>query len=461
MFAAEPMLLRAYGVLLCLLPFGEAGIPSRKENSQESRICMLPLHQQIHPTSSHIAASAADVAEARAYLAATAREPAPSWMTICTQLDDLAEIQRVAAEFRAKCAHVVLCGTGGSSLGTRALLDICTHPLGLADTAYPTIHLLDSTEPELLEAVFALPPEKTGWLFISRSGGTLETCAQFLAYASRGMHKKSAYAHVITLLNGNPLHRLAQEYGIGVSAHAEPIGGRFSVLSNVGLLPAAIVGMDIAALRQGAASMLGEEGVRYAVEAVQWHVQSRTKGCLTHVMLPYASRLKGWTYWYRQLWAESLGKDGKGTTPLIGLGPLDQHSMLQLLLDGPADKNITTIHIAPDAVAASGGQKLGEGLKLADASLAFLAELRGEEIMHAQAYGTTHSFVNRGIPVREIFLSQLNEQAIGALFMLQMLETVLTARAYGVNAFDQPAVEESKVLAMRFLREAHAALAAS
>ena len=412
------------------------------------------LHQIIHasPKAAVSSISPEMLAQAKDYLAGTAIDQ-PSWKDICTHADDLAEISAIAEQFRQRCDHVVLCGTGGSSLGARALLDLWGDPLGLPNVARPTIHLLDSTEPELLEAAFALPAERTGWLFVSRSGGTLETLAQFLTYISRGQHTKAAFAQVITLSGANPLRQLAEEYGIPVADHAQHIGGRFSILSNVGLIPAAIVGMDIAALRRGAASMLSDEGISMALAATHWHAQCRAAGFLTHVMLPYTSRLKGWTYWHRQLWAESLGKNGKGTTPLIGLGPLDQHSMLQLLLDGPQDKSMTTIHIAPAAVAAAGGNPLGQGLTLTDPSLAFLAKLRGEEIMHAQAYGLTHSFINRGIPVRELRLDNLREETIGALLMEQMLETVLTAQAFSVNAFDQPAVEETKVLAMQYLRD--------
>jgi len=413
---------------------------------------LVSITQKIHsPTPS--ALSAAELKQARNWLAAAAPH-SPSWMDICQQTDDLAAIEKTAQEFIAQCAHVIVCGTGGSSLSARALRDLIAHPLGQPAHGRPQIHLLDSTEPDLLDAAMNLPAASTGWLFISRSGGTLETVTQFLAFISRNLHRRAGMVRVITLAGSNPLRDLAEHYGVPVLEHATHIGGRYSVFSNVGMLPAAILGLDIRAMRAGAASMISDEGMAMALAAAHWHRACWESGHQTHVMLPYSVRLQGWTYWYRQLWAESLGKAGKGTTPLIGLGPLDQHSMLQLLLDGPKDKSITTVHIAPSQAAPVPNRPLDAAVAPEGSLLAFLNSLDGQAIVQAQAHGTTRSFINHHLPVRQLSLPDLREQSVGALLMLQMLETVLVAQLLGVNAFDQPAVEESKTIALASLRGA-------
>jgi glucose-6-phosphate isomerase len=165
------------------------------------------------------------------------------------------------------------------------------------------------------------------------------------------------------------------------------------------------------------------------------------------VMLAYADRLERFTRWYVQLWAESLGKDGKGTTPVAALGPVDQHSQLQLFIAGPRDKLITVITV--DA--------LGRGPRMA----AELAKLAGEpdfagktigDLAAAEGRATAETLAKNGCPVRTIHIEKLDEASLGELLMHFMLETIIAARLLGVDPFDQPAVEEGKVLAKRYLR---------
>jgi glucose-6-phosphate isomerase len=169
--------------------------------------------------------------------------------------------------------------------------------------------------------------------------------------------------------------------------------------------------------------------------------------------MPYVSRLDAFGLWYRQLWAESLGKDGTGTTPINALGPVDQHSQLQLYLAGPRDKLFTLIQLA----SAGSGAKIelaaaGPGAAGEDA-LAPLAGRRLGDLLDAMARATAETLVRNGHPLRLIRLARLDEEVIGALFMHFMLETIVAAGLLGVNPFDQPAVEESKVLARQYLAE--------
>jgi glucose-6-phosphate isomerase len=166
------------------------------------------------------------------------------------------------------------------------------------------------------------------------------------------------------------------------------------------------------------------------------------------VMMAYADRLERFTRWYVQLWAESLGKDGKGTTPLAALGPVDQHSQLQLFIAGPRDKLFTIITVA----------NKGKGPRMP----ADLAKLCGEEtlaektigdLVAAQGRATAETLAKNGCPVRTFHVETVNEASLGELLMHFMLETMIASRLLGVDAFDQPAVEEGKILAKRYIAE--------
>jgi glucose-6-phosphate isomerase len=160
--------------------------------------------------------------------------------------------------------------------------------------------------------------------------------------------------------------------------------------------------------------------------------------------MAYCDRLQRFTHWYVQLWAESLGKNGKGTTPLAALGPVDQHSQLQLFIGGPRDKLFTVVSVE----AAKRGQRIdGE-----------LAKLVGEpggktigDLVAAEGRATAETLAKNGCPVRAIHFDRLDEEALGELMMHFMLETIIAAHLLGVDAFDQPAVEEGKVLAKKYL----------
>jgi glucose-6-phosphate isomerase len=160
------------------------------------------------------------------------------------------------------------------------------------------------------------------------------------------------------------------------------------------------------------------------------------------VMLPYADRLGKFAEWFVQLWAESLGKDGEGTTPVACLGPVDQHSQLQLFMDGARDHYLTVVR----APTAGKGARLDPAL-CAQAGLDFMAGRTVGDLVAAQSHAVPEALLRAGRPVRTIDLDQLDEASLGALMMHLMLETILAARLLGVNAFDQPAVELAKVLA--------------
>jgi glucose-6-phosphate isomerase len=224
------------------------------------------------------------------------------------------------------------------------------------------------------------------------------------------------------------------------------------VLTNVGLLPAAVLGLDVAAIRQGAATALAPVLASHEPATVPAAVGAALAVTLAKakpiaVLMAYADRLERFTRWYVQLWAESLGKDGKGTTPIGALGPVDQHSQLQLYIAGPRDKLFTILTTGT----------AGRGPRIA----ADLARLAGEDdfagktmgdLVAAQGRATAETLAKNGCPVRTIHVERLDEASLGELLMHFMLETIIAAHLLGVDPFDQPAVEEGKVLAKRYLK---------
>jgi len=260
---------------------------------------------------------------------------------------------------------------------------------------------------------------------------------------------------ILTEPKDNPLRRLAERESIRLIDHDPGIGGRFSVLSNVGVLPALIAGLDAEALRRGAEAALSETlsaktpraapaalGAAVSVGLAELHNLRAT------VLMPYADQLAPFGLWYRQLWAESLGKSGKGTAPICALGAVDQHSQLQLYLDGPADKMFTIVMLGQ----AGKGRRVPADLA-ADPDLAYLAGRAMGDLMEAEQQATADSLMQRGRPIRVIRLERLDEERLGALLMHFILETLIAADLFGVPAFGQPAVEQGKVLARRYLGE--------
>jgi glucose-6-phosphate isomerase len=231
--------------------------------------------------------------------------------------------------------------------------------------------------------------------------------------------------------------------------HDPGVGGRFSVLTNVGLLPASILGLDIAAVRAGAAAALApvlEKRAPADVPSAVGAAVSVAAGKPITVMMAYADRLERFTRWYVQLWAESLGKDGKGTTPLAALGPVDQHSQLQLFNAGPRDKLFTIV----TAAATGRGPRIEADLAKLAGEPDFAGKTMGD-LVAAQGRATAETLAKNGCPVRTMHLAKLDEKSLGELLMHFMLETIIAAHLIGVDAFDQPAVEEGKVLAKTYL----------
>ena len=374
---------------------------------------------------------------------------------VCRQSADLADLEKLAGGFRQRCDSVAVLGTGGSSLGGQALCALST------DSAAPQVRFFDNIDPGTLDGLFdGIAPERLGLVIISKSGGTAETLAQALTIVPQLADKAGEDLRervvVITEPGDTPLRRFADRLNLTVLDHDPGIEGRYAVFSLVGVLPALIAGVDAKAMRAGAAATLSEAlaaksaaDVPAAVGAVVSVALCRERGAAISVLMPYSDRLVKFAQWYRQLWAESLGKGGAGTTPVEALGAVDQHSQLQLYLDGPADKMFTLV--TPDH--AGTGATIETGLA-ASLGLDYLAGRTVGDLMAAEQQATIDALVAEGCPTRVLAVDQVDAATVGALMMHYMMESVIAARLFGVNPFDQPAVEDSKVRAREYLAAA-------
>jgi glucose-6-phosphate isomerase len=373
--------------------------------------------------------------------------------------DDLVPLKPVADSYRDKFDHVVLLGTGGSSLGGKTLCTLADCGFGPRPGA-PRLHFFDNVDPHTITAMLhSLALDRTGFLVVSKSGSTAETLTQFLICldAARKALGAAAGDHftAITEPGDNVLRRLATKFGMTILDHDPGVGGRYSALSLVGLLPVMIAGLDPVAVREGAAGVLrpvlegaAPELVEPAIGAAISVGLATENRVTTTVVMPYVDRLADFGLWFRQLWAESLGKNGKGTTPVNALGTVDQHSQLQLYLDGPRDKMFTVMMLD-----CAGSGPVVEPSLADDDALGYLAGKTIGDLMDAEQRATTKTLIRNNRPTRIFRLSGLDENVMGALMMHFMLETIIAAHLLGVDPFDQPAVEEGKILTREYLAE--------
>jgi glucose-6-phosphate isomerase len=379
--------------------------------------------------------------------------------------DDLRPIIDEARRLAKDATDIVLLGTGGSSLGGQTLSQLAWQGVpGVGSLRPPPrLHFMDNIDPETYTQLLAkLPHNTTRFVAISKSGGTAETLMQTIAALSM-LKAQSSGPRISDIFLGltepakagkrNGLRDLLTHHHVPCLEHNTGVGGRFSALTNVGLLPAAMLGLDVVAIRSGAheamAPVLAKKPaaeVPAALGAALSVALAETKGKSISVIMAYADRLERFTRWYAQLWAESLGKNGKGTTPVAALGPVDQHSQVQLYLGGPRDKLFTVVSVA----AAGLGPRMDAELSKLAGEPDFAGKTIGD-LVAAEARATAETLAKNGCPVRTLHIEKLDEACMGELLMHFMLETIVAAQLMGLDAFDQPAVEEGKVLAKKYL----------
>jgi glucose-6-phosphate isomerase len=340
---------------------------------------------------------------------------------------------------------------GGSSLGGRLLAGLADGTS--SDRGRPRLHFLDNIDPWTADSLLdRTDPVATGWILVSKSGSTAETLIHALAVCQARRDQRAPLV-VIVGPGDSPLARFADETKAIRLAHHPDLAGRYSLLSATGLLPALLAGVDAAAIRAGARDVVDQvvaagspNEVAPALGAALNVAMAEECGVSQTVLMPYVDRLGSFAMWYRQLWAESVGKAGKGTTPIDAMGAVDQHSQLQFWLNGPTDKLYTML----TAEVAGRGPIADPAVALA-VGVPWLAGRTVGDLMAAEQDATAETLVRNGRPVRRLVITAPDAGTVGALAMHFMLETVLACRLWQVDPFSQPTVDEGKTLAQRIL----------
>jgi len=381
--------------------------------------------------------------------------------------DDINNSAPVVARFASGASDICLLGAGGSSLGAQALAQLTgwRTPGTISDGVHgsPRFHFFDNLDAlSLTLALRTLDLKTTRFLVISKSGSTAETLMQMLscvaAIENAGLDWNMAQ-HFLSItepaVNGksNVLRRLCQQWNIDVLDHDACVGGRFSVLTNVGMIPASLMGLDAKAIRAGAREVIapllkGVSAADYApAQGAALSVGlAQANGHTATVMLPYADRLQSFSRWVVQLWAESLGKQGQGTLPVAAIGPSDQHSQLQLFLDGPNDKLVNVIMTD----CAGSGPRILDKYK-SDAQIGYLAGKSVGDLVDCEQRATVATLTKNQRPVRTFHIETVDERSMGALLMHFMIETIIAGDLMNIDPFDQPAVEQGKILTREYL----------
>lgn len=364
----------------------------------------------------------------------------------------------LARELAGRFENLLVLGIGGSSLGGRAIVSALSHPfhnlLPRERRGAMRVFFPDNSDPATFEALLGtLDLADTCFATVTKSGGTAETMSQHLALRERCIARfgEAGYRERCVLVTDpakGALRAIAEAEGLRALSVPPNVGGRFSALSAVGLLPAAAAGLDVPALLAGAAGMearcrSGEVRENPALlYAAALHLLDARKGRRIHVLMPYADALREAGDWFVQLWAESLGKrPDVGPTPFRAVGATDQHSSLQLMMEGPHDKVVTFVRVVRPRADLS--ITVPEGYRT-HAEIAYLDRHTLGELLDAERRSTEAALRRAGRPTATIELPRLDARAVGELLMLLELATAYAGGLYGVNAFDQPGVEAGK-----------------
>ncbi len=366
----------------------------------------------------------------------------------------ISDVKSFAKKVRGKYSDIVVLGIGGSALGIICLQQSLKHLFEneLKKSKIPKLHVLDNIDPNLItELEDVIDYKKTLFIVISKSGCTPETVAQYFYFrAKANTHKLDPKKHFVFITDPKEgfLRQPANEEKIPSFAIPENVGGRFSVLTAVGLLPAALIGINIDKLLTGARVMRDQflnknfkKNLPFQLASIQY--AQYKKGKTMNVLMPYAQKLSRFADWYRQLLAESIGKkfdnNGKvvnvGITPINALGVTDQHSQLQLYNEGPNDKLFILMEV----------EKLAPELKIPNQKLSF------NKLLKIEQAATTQALTKNNRPNLTMKIYTINEENLGALFMLFESATAFLGEFFNINAFDQPGVELSKELTKKTL----------
>jgi glucose-6-phosphate isomerase len=369
-------------------------------------------------------------------------------------------LQSDAHASRGEIDDVILCGIGGSALGPNMLRSALCPPRWneLSREArghWPRLHVMDNVDPVSMAALFdRVDLKRARVLVISKSGGTAETMSQYLVVREKLQQLGDEWPKIVLRFITDPekgvLRAIARTDGIITYDIPSNVGGRFSVLSAVGLAPAAFIGIDIDALCAGAAAMRARcESAELAnnpagVFAVLQHHYDRSDGRQIHVLMPYADALRDVANWFVQLWAESLGKvlpsgGHVGPTPLPALGATDQHAQVQNFMEGPHDKTVTFI-----AVEQFDRDITIPALHTDFPDLAYLGGNTIAGLLDAERRATAGALASSGRPNGVLSIPRVDAEHLGELIMLFEFATAYAGALYGIDAYNQPGVELGK-----------------
>jgi glucose-6-phosphate isomerase len=362
-------------------------------------------------------------------------------INIVQQKDDLKEFKKLA-KYCEGYKKIIVLGVGGSSLGGKTLCSL---------KFQDKIEFIESIDPITIHnQIKNIDFRNTFFIVISKSGETIETLCQALIIIEQMQFQKiKNYAEqfiFITESLNNSLAKIAKKIKAKIANHPSDIGGRYSCFSIVGLLPALLAGVNIEKVREGANEVL--ENFLYNDEIVNSsaiQLKLYHDGFTNNVVMPYIDDFKNFTDWYRQLWAESLGKNSFGSTPINSMGTVDQHSQLQLYLEGNHDKFFTFI--------ISNSYKNDFKIKDIKSCPTLFGNKNLSRILQIEYQTTIEVLKQKKLPIRIFEISEVNEKNIAKMMMHMFLETIVIANAMGINPFDQPAVELRKNMAKMILKK--------
>ncbi|MDR1138650.1 MAG: glucose-6-phosphate isomerase [Clostridiales bacterium] len=382
--------------------------------------------------------------------------------------DSIDEILGYANSIRQHAHDLVVFGIGGSALGVQSVATALTHlrynSLPYSVRQAPRLHIEDNIDPNRFGSMLdIIDLDKTHFIVTTKSGNTSETLAQFLCIydlliGKLGRAKAVNAITVITTFGKGDLYEVAKSQGFRMYDVPKGVGGRFSVLSTVGLVALAAVGIDIVGLLQGAKDMqdrcfVNDVYANPALMTAYLQVLNIRKGKNIGVLMPYADNLKYIADFYAQLWAESLGKavdkDGKtvnvGQTPVKSLGVTDQHSMVQLFNEGPHDKVITFVTI--EEFGNTVNIPKVEGVNMGE----FLSGHTLNELLNAERIATEYAITNTNKPNYNIILGKCDAYTVGELLAYLMMQTAFAGAMLNIDTYNQPGVEQGKVATFAML----------
>ena len=340
----------------------------------------------------------------------------------------------------SKSKNIFIIGMGGSILGTKSIYSF------LKKKIKKNVFFFDNLDLNLISKYKKTKNiNNSCFLVVSKSGNTLETLSNLGAIFSKKILKNKLV--IITEISDNALMSIATKYQAEIIEHKEFIGGRYSVLSETGMYPAALMGLNLMKFKNLNRLMKNKNFVNSLMQNVASIFTLISKGIKNSVILNYDSDLTDLGYWYQQLVAESLGKKGKGINPFLSFGPKDHHSLLQLYLDGPKDKFFTFLNSSSKSE-----NKLKISTNFISNNMDFLNNKKLKFIIDSQCNATKNIFHSKKIPFRQILFDRKDENQLGEIFTFFVLETILLSRLMNVNPFDQPAVEQVKIKTKEFLK---------